>query len=194
MEYSKEIKDLIQKMNKWGKNKVPFLFIIDFEMQKPIVKRLDNLDDEVLFKFRGFKNYRSNRQASPKLQFEKAPVSKAKYSKAFELVMREINYGNSFLLNLAFPTEVSCNLNLKQIFYEAQALNKIYLKDQFVSFSPETFIKIRKGKISSFPMKGTIDADVENAEQILLNDPKEIAEHNTIVDLIRNDLSMVSKK
>ncbi|MEZ5145862.1 MAG: aminodeoxychorismate synthase component I [Bacteroidales bacterium] len=31
-------------------------------------------------------------------------------------------------------------------------------------------------------------------KNILMNDPKEIAEHNTIVDLIRNDLSMVAKK
>ena len=43
-------------------------------------------------------------------------------------------------------------------------------------------------------MKGTIDCNIPNAEQILLNDPKEISEHNTIVDLMRNDLSMVARK
>jgi para-aminobenzoate synthetase component 1 len=42
-------------------------------------------------------------------------------------------------------------------------------------------------------MKGTIDASIKNAEERLLNDEKEIAEHNTIVDLIRNDLSIVAK-
>jgi para-aminobenzoate synthetase component 1 len=42
-------------------------------------------------------------------------------------------------------------------------------------------------------MKGTIDASLENAEEILLNDPKEFAEHTMVVDLLRNDLSMVSK-
>jgi para-aminobenzoate synthetase component 1 len=41
-------------------------------------------------------------------------------------------------------------------------------------------------------MKGTIDAAFPEAENIILNDPKETAEHNTIVDLIRNDLSMVA--
>jgi para-aminobenzoate synthetase component I len=41
-------------------------------------------------------------------------------------------------------------------------------------------------------MKGTIDANIENAEQLLLNDEKEVAEHHTIVDLIRNDLSIVA--
>ena len=41
-------------------------------------------------------------------------------------------------------------------------------------------------------MKGTIDATLPDAEKALLNDVKEAAEHATIVDLIRNDLSMVS--
>jgi para-aminobenzoate synthetase component 1 len=43
-------------------------------------------------------------------------------------------------------------------------------------------------------MKGTIDASVPNAKELLLNDPKELAEHATIVDLLRNDLSRVASK
>ena len=64
--------------------------------------------------------------------------------------------------------------------------------DQFVIFSPECFIKIKDSTIYSYPMKGTIDAGIPNAARLLLNDPKEKAEHNTIVDLIRNDLAMVA--
>jgi para-aminobenzoate synthetase component I len=41
-------------------------------------------------------------------------------------------------------------------------------------------------------MKGTIDASVPDAETKILNNPKETAEHHTIVDLIRNDLSLVA--
>jgi para-aminobenzoate synthetase component 1 len=41
-------------------------------------------------------------------------------------------------------------------------------------------------------MKGTIDASLPDAESKLLADPKEAAEHTTIVDLIRNDLSKVA--
>jgi para-aminobenzoate synthetase component 1 len=41
-------------------------------------------------------------------------------------------------------------------------------------------------------MKGTIDAAVPDAEKVLLNDEKETAEHVTIVDLLRNDLNMIS--
>jgi para-aminobenzoate synthetase component 1 len=48
--------------------------------------------------------------------------------------------------------------------------------------------------ISSYPMKGTIDTSIKDAEEIILNNKKELAEHTTIVDLIRNDLSIVAKK
>jgi para-aminobenzoate synthetase component 1 len=67
------------------------------------------------------------------------------------------------------------------------------MKDNFTCYSPESFIKIENGKIRSFPMKGTINASEENAENKILSNRKEMAEHATIVDLIRNDLSMVAK-
>lgn len=41
-------------------------------------------------------------------------------------------------------------------------------------------------------MKGTVDASLPNAEVMLMQDSKELSEHITIVDLIRNDLSTVS--
>ncbi len=52
-------------------------------------------------------------------------------------------------------------------------------------FSPEPFIQIDNNIISSFPMKGTIDASIQNAKETILNDPKELSEHITIVDLIK---------
>ena len=69
---------------------------------------------------------------------------------------------------------------------------KVFYKDFFVFFSPETFVKIVDNKILTYPMKGTIDASLENAPEILKNDKKEKAEHYTVVDLLRNDLSMVA--
>lgn len=65
---------------------------------------------------------------------------------------------------------------------------------QFVCFSPESFVRIKNGKIYSYPMKGTLDASLPNAEEVLMNDEKEAAEHATIVDLIRNDLSRVAER
>jgi para-aminobenzoate synthetase component 1 len=42
-------------------------------------------------------------------------------------------------------------------------------------------------------MKGTIDASIPNAKEKILNDEKEFAEHTMVVDLLRNDLNIVSK-
>ena len=82
-----------------------------------------------------------------------------------------------------------------------EAQNKAHLKEEnieenltpFVCFSPETFVRIKGGRIYSYPMKGTLDASLPNAEKLLMEDRKETAEHATIVDLIRNDLSRVAE-
>ena len=84
---------------------------------------------------------------------------------------------------------------------EEEFQNKTYPKEEnieeisnsFVCFSPETFVRIKNGRIYSYPMKGTLDASLPNAEKLLMEDRKEAAEHATIVDLIRNDLSRVAE-
>jgi para-aminobenzoate synthetase component 1 len=128
------------------------------------------------------------------MSFVKYPVSLEEYEKAFNKVLYEINAGNTYLLNLTFPAKIETNLTLEEIYLQVRAKYKLLYKNKFVVFSPEAFVKIKDGQISSYPMKGTIDASIDNAEKIILNDKKEIAEHNTIVDLIRNDLSIVAKK
>jgi para-aminobenzoate synthetase component 1 len=123
----------------------------------------------------------------------KQPVDYNKYEHAFNIVHRNLVAGNSYLTNLTFPTEIELNLTLTEIYLRSdKARYRLLFDNQFVVFSPEIFVQIENGKISSFPMKGTIDASIPGAGQIILNDPKETAEHNTIVDLIRNDMNMVA--
>jgi para-aminobenzoate synthetase component 1 len=192
MSYQKSV--AIQRMNEYGKNKIPFLFVIDFDMKQPIILRLSEIDPAILlFNINGKRNYNIDLKSGNPISFERHPINIEEYKVAFEKVRAEINAGNTYLLNLTFPTKINTNLTLEQIFYLSHAEYKLFYKDKFVVFSPESFVKISDGIISSFPMKGTIDASIENAEQVILNDPKEIAEHNTIVDLIRNDLSMIAK-
>jgi para-aminobenzoate synthetase component 1 len=183
----------IEKMNEYGKKHIPFLFIIDFEMKSPIVIKLSDVSSNILFKVGDHKNYSSLPIVKSDLQLSKFPISYEKYLLAFNLVMDNIKDGNTYLLNLTFPTQIKTNFTLEQIFYFAEAKYKLFFENKFVVFSPETFVQINSRKIFSFPMKGTIDASIENAKEKLLNDEKELAEHNTIVDLIRNDLSMISK-
>ena len=167
--------------------------MIDFEMKSPVIIKLSDVEGNILFKVGKHQNYSSISTELPNLQFEKYPVDYDMYLSAFNKVMEHIKDGNTYLLNLTFPTQIKTNYTLEEILYSSQAKYKLCFNSKFVVFSPETFVQIQNGKISSCPMKGTIDASIENAEKILLNDEKEIAEHNTIVDLIRNDLSIVAK-
>ena len=68
------------------------------------------------------------------------------------------------------------------------------LPGRLVCFSPECFVRITDGVIRSYPMKGTIDAALPDAEARLLEDYKERCEHYTIVDLIRNDLNRIADR
>ncbi|MDR1900945.1 MAG: chorismate-binding protein [Treponema sp.] len=64
--------------------------------------------------------------------------------------------------------------------------------------SPETLVKLREGELFTFPLAGTRKrgaAPEEDAalEKELLSDAKELAEHNMLVDLGRNDIGKISR-
>lgn len=64
--------------------------------------------------------------------------------------------------------------------------------------SPETLVKLAEGKLYTFPIAGTMrrgktEAEDLAIEQRLINDEKELAEHNMLVDLGRNDLGKISR-
>ena len=64
--------------------------------------------------------------------------------------------------------------------------------------SPETLVKLEDGVLHTFPLAGTRPRGKTNEEDIrleieLLGDEKELAEHNMLVDLGRNDLGKVSE-
>ena len=182
-------------MNELGELKTPFLFIIDFDMEKPIVLPLSKVDaNNLLFSVNGVNNViNSDLYVEEFSKIKYTPVSKIKYTEAFNHVQKHIKHGNSFLVNLTMPTKISSKFNLKDVFFNSKAKYKLWIKNEIVVFSPETFVKTKGRKISAFPMKGTMDASIPNAKHKLLNSEKELAEHYTIVDLIRNDLSMVAK-
>ena len=64
--------------------------------------------------------------------------------------------------------------------------------------SPETLVKLENGVLHTFPLAGTrprgkTPAEDKALEEALLADEKELAEHNMLVDLGRNDLGKVSR-
>ena len=166
------------------------IFLIDFEKNHFIIEDITSKD--FLFSFDGIKNYTS-KYITKETYLKKYPLPFNQYKKAFDKVIEEIKKGNTYLLNLTFPTKIETNLNLEEIFYLTDAKFKLKYKNQFVCFSPERFIKIENNKIYTYPMKGTIDASIDNAKELILNNQKELAEHTMVVDLLRNDLGMVAK-
>lgn len=181
-------------LNEWGKKRDPFIFLIDFECQQPIAWKLSDVGDKVKFVFPTASNTSKKNHHTGSIELKTAPIDLLTYKEMFDYVKHEIEYGNSFLTNLTCRTPVTINLTLEQLFDYTSAKYSFYLKNEFVCFSPETFIQIHDNKIYSHPMKGTIDASMPNAQELILNDEKEKAEHATIVDLIRNDLSRVAKR
>src|SRR5690554_6536013 len=141
-------KDWIARMNALGKSSIPFVFILDFALQKPLVLRADEVDMSTLrYNLRGVRNGPQEEVSVPALKWNRHPVDFQEYKKAFDQVMEELRYGNSFLLNLTMSTPVEVNMSLSEIYAASRAKYKLYLADRFVVFSPETFVRIENGRI-----------------------------------------------
>ncbi len=173
-----------------------FFFLISFDRNQILAEPLDQLPENLLFRLEEWSNEAddspkpSKKRKKPIRTF---PPAYTDYLNAFESVIEEIRRGNTYLLNLTFPSRIETEASLVEIYQAAQAPYKLHLPGMFTCFSPEKFITIRQQHIHTYPMKGTIDASLPNAEKQILQDPKETAEHVMIIDLMRNDLNRVSR-
>ncbi len=181
----------MDRLSFYASRQTPFFFLIDYKKRHIFVEPIQNMQN-VLFQVPGFANYVPQR-ASAKI-LAKYPIPFERYEEAFKEVQRQIHRGNTYLLNLTFPTSIECEGSLLDIFFAAKAPFKLYFQDRFVCFSPERFVRIAGDRIHTFPMKGTIDASLPDAKERILSDPKEMAEHTMVVDLLRNDLNMVASR
>ena len=189
-------KELIkEKLNKFGFEKEPFLFVLSYDLSKFYIEKLSNLPSTIKFEL-NFKEHQKTRTVQEN-KLEKIPLSFKEYKKKFDILQNEIKEGNSYLLNLTAKTKIKTALSLEDIYKNTQARFKLRFQNQnenFVCFSPERFVEIKKNKISTYPMKGTIDSSIINAQARILGDIKEMAEHTMVVDLLRNDLGIVGSK
>lgn len=189
-------KNAIARMNELSKAHIPFIFIIDYAAENSIVLPVSEVNpEECLFDFGEISN-----AANAKAQ-NTNPVSwlgdfltAAEYRKSFEIVKKHLQSGAISLINLTCRIPLHTNLTLHDIFCRSEARYKLWLKDTLVCFSPEIFVRIENGEISSYPMKGTINADQPGALETIMNDVKEAEEHQSVVDLISHDLNLVSNK
>lgn len=209
--------EIIDKINRLASQDEPFLFVINYQGDKAFIRQLSDINpEECLFDFEGRGNssdkMKNNSEkiaeisekiaeeeiSKEEISWQIAPPLYEDYERSFDIVKNNIMAGNSYLTNLTCKVPVSFNLSLEDIFHRAKGKYKLLLRrkrnlNPFVCFSPETFVRIKGGRIYSYPMKGTLDASLPNAEKQLMEDRKEAAEHATIVDLIRNDLSRVAE-
>jgi len=185
--------EFASKLNHFGKNKEPFFFVIDYAAKHFYASALASLEKGILYRIETQTNAMENVIKKP-FSWQKNLPSKEHYLSQIASVIEEIKSGNTYMLNLTSPTKVTLDCSLENLFYSANAPFKLCFKEEFVCFSPERFVKIEVNQISTYPMKGTIDASIPHAEKMILDDEKEKAEHVMVVDLLRNDLSMVARE
>ena len=164
--------------------------MISYDTQKVYAQALKELPSNIQYEI----HHKSSSKLGEKIELEKIPLSFESYAKKFNTLHEHIKSGNSYLLNLTASTPIQTQLCLDEIYQKAHARFKLKFKNDFVCFSPEKFIEIKKNKIFTYPMKGTIDASIANAQAKILGDTKEMAEHTMVVDLLRNDLGIVGNQ
>lgn len=186
-------KEIKEKLNKFGLENEPFLFVLSYDLSKFYIKKLKNLPSCIKFEI----DLKKQTTSKHKTKLKKYPISFREYKNKFDLLQEEIKNGNTYLANLTSKTRIKTSFNLDEIYEKVHAKFKLRFcneEDNFVCFSPERFIKISGNTIYTYPMKGTIDSGIEKAKEKILNNEKEMAEHTMVVDLLRNDLGIVANK
>lgn len=192
---SPQLRDWTEQLNALGRQQKPCFFLMDFEQQAPRVWDLTQTTGEApRFHFPGHRESDIPPTGMLPTYLSADHVPPEVFQRAFKVVQDGLQRGDSFLTNLTFPTPIALAAGLEEVYWQSEAKYRILLPEQFVCFSPETFVTVdANGYIESRPMKGTAE-DTPAGRAELLHSPKEVAEHATIVDLIRNDLSQVAKR
>ncbi len=188
------------QMDELTASKTPYLFLIDFENKKPVIALLSDLSHSsspIRYCFPHITNdlcfTSHNRASRGPIKIDSTPLSLADYSAKLSLTKQRFIELGVDVINLTTATPIETSASLAEIYQGARAKYKVLLKDEFVSFSPETFVQIdNQGIISCFPMKGTIDANLDDAIGTILNSPKEEQEHRATVNAIQDELATVA--
>ncbi len=184
-----------EKLNKFGFEKEPFLFVLSYDLSEFYIEKLSLLPSSIKFELNSKEQLKN--KITKKDSLNKFPISFKEYKNKFDILQEEIRKGNSYLLNLTAKTKIETLISLDDIYENVEAKFKLRFKNNnndFICFSPERFVEIKRNKIFTYPMKGTIDATIPNAQARILGDTKEMAEHTMVVDLLRNDLGIIASK
>ncbi|MEA3039628.1 MAG: para-aminobenzoate synthetase / 4-amino-4-deoxychorismate lyase, partial [Sphingomonadales bacterium] len=125
-------------------------------------------------------------------------IEREAYLAAVARVREHILDGDVYQANLTFRADVSTGGHPLSLYAALRPRARagwggiVFTGAQWIlSFSPELFFTLESGHVTARPMKGTAPTGIDPDR--LRNDPKQQAENLMIVDLIRNDLSRVSR-
>jgi anthranilate synthase component 1 len=132
-------------------------------------------------------------------------VTKNDYCKMVEKTKEYIGNGDIFQTVISRRFETVYSDNLLNAYRVLRTTNPspymVFMQNndvQLISTSPETLVRLKDSKLSTFPIagsrpRGKILEEDENFEKELLQDEKELSEHNMLVDLARNDIGRISE-
>lgn len=134
-----------------------------------------------------------------------AAFSKEEFCKVVDIAKKYIYEGDIFQVVLSNRFEANFEGSLLNMYRNLRILNPspymFYMNFEDVEIagsSPETLVTLKDGRLTNFALAGTCkrgkdkNEDEELIVNLLLNE-KELAEHNMLVDLSRNDLGKISK-
>lgn len=152
------------------------------------------------------KNGKPKQNLSGKLTSEiRTLFSKEEYCRMIEKAKQHIFEGDIFQIVLSNRLEADFEGSLFNTYRILRTLNPspymFYFSGsdmEVAGASPETLVKLENGTLHTFPLAGTrprgkTEEEDKRLERELLADPKELAEHNMLVDLGRNDIGKISR-
>ncbi|MDR1101083.1 MAG: anthranilate synthase component I [Clostridiales bacterium] len=177
----------------------------DFEREyKRASERLGELARMIKTGTRGSGAAESEQPDKRAVRFEPL-FSKSEYCAMVDKVKHYIKEGDIFQVVLSNRLAAAFDGNLLETYRVLRTTNPssymFYLGSdnlEIAGASPETLIKLEDGVLHTFPLAGTrprgkTDEEDRALERELLSDEKELAEHNMLVDLGRNDLGKISE-
>ena len=185
--------------------KQKIILITNIELNKDIsveyekaIKRLNSIKELL---YTGKKSFEGG-----KLLSEVTPLfSKDEFSKMIDKAKYHIKEGDIFQIVLSNRLQANFEGSLFDTYRVLRTVNPspymFYFSGTDVEVagaSPETLVKLEDGILHTFPLAGTrqrgkTEKEDKELEGELLADEKELAEHNMLVDLGRNDLGKISK-
>lgn len=173
----------------------------------------DNLENSYRQAERTLKEMAALIKAGDKMEFPPLKIQseilpqfpKERYCGMVDRAKEYIREGDIFQVVLSNPMRAKAQGSLFDTYRVLRATNPspymFYFSSDDIELagaSPETLVSLKNGKLSTFPLAGTRPRgknrkEDQALEKDLLQDEKELAEHNMLVDLGRNDIGKISE-